>query len=155
MYNILLYSTIIIPLGHENFPSLPCLFIHAIVSLPCRRTAMCNISSKSDDVNTRKSINNNSHEKSIFEANRNPDPTDYVIQQESECNLHRVYQRHPTLTDMDERFEEIASLLEKFILVDEDQIVPSKGKCFLLGKRFHYIQVFFILELFILGDPIK
>ena len=111
---------------------------------------MCNISSKSEDVNTCKSINNNNnHEKTIFkkicpEASRNPDQADYVIQEESECNLHRVYQRHPTLTDMDKRFEEIAFLLEKFILVDEERIVPSKGKCFLLGKCFYRIQVFFM-----------
>lgn len=108
---------------------------------------MFNISDRFDDVNTYESICNNNHEKIIGktmcpEADRNPDSADCVIQNESECNLHRVYQRHPTLADIDERFEEIAFLLEKFILVDEEQIVPSKGKCFLLGKRskFDYIH---------------
>eukprot|EP00112_Aurelia_sp_Birch-Aquarium-sp1_P006361 Seg1703.7 transcript_id=Seg1703.7/GoldUCD/mRNA.D3Y31 product="hypothetical protein" protein_id=Seg1703.7/GoldUCD/D3Y31 len=107
---------------------------------PYHGTAMFNISDRFDDVNTYESVCNNNHEKIIGktmcpEADRNPESADCVIQNESECILHRVYQRHPTLADIDERFEEIAFLLEKFILVDEEQIVPSKGKCFLLGLQ--------------------
>ena len=109
---------------------------------------MCNVNDKPGDGNTCKSITDDNHHNIIFKticsnADRSPDSTDYVIQNEFECNLQRVYQRHPTLPDMNERFEEIAILLENFILVDEEQIVPSKGKCFLLGKplNFDYIHV--------------